>query len=222
MTYDGLIREMLRFVENEQTRKDILSHKYGVGGIHWCCGAGVYRDVVDIDAKSFYPHILLNWHLLPDWIDEGKYKELLDRRMAGDKDERLKAALNVPTGKLRMPQSSALDKERGLTMCMMGQILISILREKLEKDYEIIQVNTDGIMARKKKDNINVESINDLKEFRKINLLNIISDWQSIANIPVSIKDIELLEQKDVNNYRATYVDGSVKLKGAKYIVKNN
>lgn len=205
MTFDGLIREMLRFVESEQTRKDILSHKYGVGGIHWCCGAGIYRDVVDIDAKSFYPHILLNWHLLPDWIDEYKYKELLDQRMAGNKDERLKAALNVPTGKLRMPQSSALDKERGLAMCMVGQILISILREKLEKYYEIIQVNTDGIMIR---------------GHNKDKLMDCINEWQAIAAIPVSIKDIEMLEQKDVNNYRATYIDGSVKLKGAKYIVK--
>lgn len=207
MTFDGLIREMIQFVENEQTRKDILSHKYGVGGIHWCCGAGVYRNVVDIDAKSFYPHILLNWHLLPDWIDEGKYKELLDRRMAGDKDERLKAALNVPTGKLRMPQASSLDKERGLTMCMLGQILISILREKLEKYYEIIQVNTDGIMIR---------------GYHGHKLMDCIDEWKSIAAIPVSINDIELLEQKDVNNYRAVFVDGSVKLKGAKYIVKNN
>ena len=206
MTFDSLIREMLRFVDDENSKRDILSHKYGVGGIHWCCGPGIYRNVVDIDAKSFYPHILLNWHLLPDWIDEYKYKELLDKRMAGNKDERLKMALNVPTGKLRTQASSPLDKERGLAMCMMGQILITILREKLERqNYKTIQVNTDGIMVARNQ--------------RNTGLMDAVREWQMISNIPVSIKDIELLEQKDVNNYKAVYVDGSVKLKGAKYIV---
>ena len=42
-------------------------------------------------------------------------------------------------------------------------------------------------------------------------------DWIDFANIPLKIKDIETLEQADVNNYRAMFYDGTIKTKGVKF-----
>lgn len=202
MMFDKLIREMSRFVKDEHVRQDILDHKYGEGGLHWCCGPGVYKDVIDIDAISFYPHILLNWHLVPRWINEKGFRELLTKRLSGDKDQRIKMALNIVTGKLRMHDSSPEDKDRGLTMCILGQILITVLKEKLvDAGAKVIQINTDGIMV----------------QAHGEDYFNATSEWTDFANIPLKIKDIEILEQADVNNYRATYYDGTTKTKGVKF-----
>lgn len=202
MMYDRLIEEMLRFIKNPQTRDDIANHRFGVGGLHWCCGQGTFEDVIDIDAISFYPHILVNWHLCPTWISETGYRGLIEQRIRGNKDPQLKIALNMVTGKLRVPNASPEDKDRGLTMCILGQILITVLKEMLlDSGASIVQINTDGIMIQPKGDGY-------FKATR---------DWIDFANIPLKIKDIETLEQADVNNYRATYYDGTIKTKGVKF-----
>ena len=200
--YDRLIAEMIKFVKDPQTKEDILNHKYGVGGLHWCCGPGTYEDVIDIDAISFYPHILVNWHLCPDWIKEDGYRNLIDQRIMGNKDPKLKEALNMVTGKLRMQHASPKDKDRGLTMCILGQILITVLKEKLlDVGAKIIQINTDGIMIQP----------------NGSDYFSATREWIDFANIPLKIKDIETLEQADVNNYRATFYDGTIKTKGVKF-----
>jgi DNA polymerase elongation subunit (family B) len=183
-------------------RQAILEHRFGVGGLHWCCGPGTFEDVIDIDAISFYPHIIVNWHLTPDWIKEDGYKKLIEQRILGNKDPQLKMALNTVTGKLRMTNASVEDKDRGLTMCLLGQILITILKEKLvDAGAKIIQINTDGIMIQ----------AHDSKYF------DATREWIDFANIPLKIKDIDKLEQADVNNYRATFCDGTIKTKGVKF-----
>lgn len=198
--------ELIKFVKSPTRRENILNHKYGVGGLHWCKGSGLFSDVIDIDAKSFYPHILSNWNLLPNWINEKRYKDLLERRMAGDKSESLKLALNIPTGKLRMPNAPVIDQERGLTMCIIGQILITVLYEYLyDIGYKAIQINTDGIMVEK------------TEQSQPDKFMEVIYRWTSLFNIPLSIKDIAHIEQLDVNNYKAIYKDGTVKIKGAKF-----
>lgn len=208
MTYDSLIRELLRYVKSEKRQAEILARKYGEGGLHYCCGAGLYHDVLCVDARSFYPHILVNWNLLPEWVDVDKYKKALKERMNGNKDEQLKMALNVPTGKLRMATASAEDKERGLAMCLIGQVLISALQEMIEDaGYKTIQVNTDGIMVQRLYGD----------GYRPQEFINAIDEWVRLFDIPLSIKDIKHLEQADVNNYKAVYQDGTIILKGAKY-----
>jgi len=125
--------------------------------------------------------------------------------MAGDKSERLKMYLNVPTGKLRAAAATPDDRERGLTMCLIGQILITILREMFEENgYKIVQINTDGIMVQ-----------NHGTLMPKIETIT--KEWSARFAIPIQYKWIKHLEQLDVNNYQAFYEDGSVKVKGAKF-----
>lgn len=208
MTYDSVIRELLKYVKSEKRQAEILARKYGEGGLHYCCGAGLYHDVVCVDARSFYPHILLNWNLLPEWVDAVQYKKALQERMNGNKDEQLKMALNVPTGKLRMADASAEDKERGLAMCLIGQVLISALQDMLEGlGYKTIQINTDGIMVYQRFGGA----------YRPQGFQDTIDEWTRLFDIPLSVKDIKHLEQADVNNYKAVYPDGTIILKGAKY-----
>lgn len=209
MTYDSIIRELLQFVKSDERKKAILSRKFGEGGLHYCCGSGLYHDVICVDAKSFYPHILLNWDLLPDWIDREKYKEMLNQRMSGNKDERLKMALNIPTGKLRASNASAEDKERGLAMCLIGQVLISVLQEMIESaGYRTLQVNTDGIM---------VQKLVGYGNSKPQSFKTMIEEWARLFDIPLSVKDIEHLVQEDVNNYKAIFADGTIVNKGAKF-----
>lgn len=203
MTYDYKIKELLEEL-NDEDRKAILNKQYGVGGVHWCCGAGRYNGVYDVDARSFYPHILLNYDLLPKWIDGKRYNELLTRRLAGDNDSRLKMALNVPTGQLRMASATPEDKERGLAMCMIGQALILTLKEKLvAAGCKIIQINTDGIMC--------------LGGPFRWTVPDAVKEFQYYSGIPFKIKHITQLVQADVNNYYAVFRDGTVVYKGAKF-----
>lgn len=194
--------EMSKFIKDPQMRQAILDHRFGVGGLHWCCGPGTFKDVIDIDAISFYPHIIVNWHLTPDWIKEDGYRELISKRILGNADPKLKMALNMVTGKLRMKDASVEDKDKGLAMCILGQILITILKEKLvDAGANIIQINTDGIMIQAHGDGY----------------FKATKEWIDFANIPLKIKDIETLEQADVNNYRAVFCDGTIKTKGVKF-----
>lgn len=209
MTYDGVIRELMRFVNSEERKSGILARRYGEGGLHYCCGAGLFHNVLCVDARSFYPHILTNWNLLPEWVDAVKYKDALTERMKGNDDDRLKMALNVPTGKLRMPSSSAEDKERGLAMCLIGQVLITALQEMLEgAGYKTIQVNTDGVMVY----HPSIKSHYETTAFK-----DALAEWQRLFDIPLSVKFIAHLEQADVNNYKAVYPDGTITMKGAKF-----
>lgn len=185
MTYDRLINEIAEHLNDKQEANKILGYKYGVGGLHWCCGKGLFHNVIEIDAKSFYPHILLNWNLLPDWINKEKYKEGLALRMAGDDRQVLKDWLNIPTGRLRMPNSCPLDKERGLTMCNIGQLLIALLREYLESDgFKTIQVNTDCVM------------ISQYDNYKPHAIARAISKWKELTGIPVKAKEIAHLERR--------------------------
>ena len=213
MTYDSVINELMQFVKSDVRKKEIKARKYGEGGLHYCCGRGLYHNVICVDAKSFYPHILLNWDLLPEWIDKTRYKQLLEKKLKGDKDERLKAALNIPTGKLRASTASAEDKEKGLAMCIIGQILISALQEMIESvGYKTIQVNTDGIMVSKTVGHAGC---------MPASFMDMIAEWTRLFDIPLSIKEITHLVQEDVNNYKAVYTDGTVVLKGAKFKKKD-
>lgn len=201
MTYDYKIKELLEKL-NDEDRKAILNKQYGVGGVHWCCGAGRFKDVLDIDARSFYPHILLNYDLLPEWINKDKYAELLANRIAGDNSEKLKMALNVPTGQLRMKSASPEDKERGLAMCLIGQALILTLKHRLEQvGCRIIQINTDGIMC-------TGDSTIAWDTTRS---------FQRQVGIPFRIEYMKSLVQADVNNYYAVLENGVVICKGAKF-----
>ena len=203
MTYDYKIIELLEEL-NDEDRRAILNKQYGVGGVHWCCGAGRYNNVFDVDARSFYPHILLNYDLLPKWIDKKRYSELLARRLAGNNDSRLKMALNVPTGQLRMASATPDDKERGLAMCMIGQALILTLKERLvDAGCEIIQINTDGIMC--------------LGGPTCWTVPDTVEGFRYYSGIPFKIKHITQLVQADVNNYYAVFRDGTVVCKGAKF-----
>lgn len=209
MTYDSVIRELMKFVKSEERKSGILAHKYGEGGLHYCCGAGIFHNVFCVDARSFYPHILTNWNLLPDWVNEEQYKTALKERMNGNTDEQLKMALNVPTGKLRMQTASDDDKERGLAMCLIGQVLITALQEMLEDaGYKTIQVNTDGIMVNQKWHPM---------AYRTSAFDEAIEEWTRLFDIPLTVRNIAHLEQKDVNNYKAVYPDGTITMKGAKY-----
>lgn len=201
MKYDKGIEDVLSWCAPED-RMAVLSRKYGVGGVHWCCGAGRFKDVLDIDARSFYPHILLNYDLLPEWINKDKYAELLANRIAGDNSEKLKMALNVPTGQLRMKSASPEDKERGLAMCLIGQGLILALKYQLEQaGCRIIQINTDGIMC-------TGDSTIAWDTTRS---------FQRQVDIPFRTEYMKSLVQADVNNYYAVLENGVVICKGAKF-----
>lgn len=201
--------ELRNSLLDEQLADDILAYRYGVGGLHKCCGRGLFKDVVYVDVKSFYPNILLEYGLLPRDINEERYKELLDRKLKGDKSPQLKMALNIPTGKLRAANASKQDKIRGLAMCIIGQFIIASLMEGLERvaGCKIIQVNTDGIMF----------IPNKTGEFENDGYMAIIQAWQEVHRMPVSVVDIDWIEQEDVNNYRAHYTDGRTVCKGAKF-----
>lgn len=190
---------------------------YGLGGLHAAPKNKRFDSddknvIVSFDFASFYPHISFKNNIspahIPDKIFTPLYKGLYDQRKSipksNPKNYILKIALNSAYGLSNDKYSFLRDRQMTVAICINGQLILSMLMEKLLNNIpnsQLIMLNTDGgelIIPRKHKDK-----------------------YDEICNWMVELCGIELehVEYKsliigDVNNYIGIYADGKTKCKG--------
>ena len=146
-------------------------YKFALGGLHSTGINQVYKSerdgqIVDIDVSSFYPAIINNLKIKPDWLNDSWieiYRELMDERLTakknGDKGkaEALKIVINSFYGNFNYQYFYAYDPKSAYTVTINGQLYLLMLIEQLELNgYEVISANTDGITYLRRAGDVNV------------------------------------------------------------------
>lgn len=175
---------------------------FGFGGLHQ--GEKVIaNDVVLIDVSSMYPNIIINNKFLGN--KTSLYNNILmDRLIEKDggnivKSNALKLILNSVYGNFKNQYSNLYNPFAAISTCIIGQIAIFNLFDRLKNHAKIVNINTDGIAFIPK---------NNL--WKKIAV-----DWMDDWELPLTHKYYSKWIQKDVNNYVAIAKDGSITTKGA-------
>ena len=191
-----------------------LEHTIAWGGIH----AGISKKTItcnedevifDIDVGQLYPNIMRIYKLLsraarkPEMLDY-----VLDTSMRlkaeGKKKERepYKRQCNIFYGAEGDKFNPLYDPLHRTLVCVFGQVFLIDLIDKIESIVKIINSNTDGIFFKCKK-----KHIPELK--RRI------GEWEKRTHLEMEYAEYTKFISKDVNNYLAVRVDGSIHAKGA-------
>jgi len=200
-----------------------VPHVFGVGGVHGCvegiwkaAGGGIWA----LDAASLYPNLMRHYGLLSRRVvgkDRERFGDLIDLRVKvykpkGDKRaEGLKLVLNGGCGAMGFEKSDMYDPVNFCSVTILGQLLITDLLEKLERHIELIQSNTDGVFFR-----LRDKTAHGLETCRKI-----VTAFEKRTMLEMEWTEFERMYQRDVSNYVAKTVSGSVKSKGTWFSVKH-
>jgi hypothetical protein len=191
-------------------------YRMGMGGLH-STEKSVFHvadetySLFDFDVGSYYPAIIIQCGLYPKHL--GKefltvYKEIVDERLeakkTGDKvkAESLKIVVNGSFGKLGQPYSTLYAPELMVQVTVTGQLSLLMLIEMLEsKGIPVVSGNTDGIVMK-------------CPKTHEDTMRNIIKRWEKITGFEMESTQYLGLFSRDINNYLAIKLDGTVKAKG--------
>lgn len=196
-----------------------FKYDYGLGGIHGCIKPGVYESddeyvIIDADVASLYPSIavinsLYPEHLGPEFckVYESILKQRIEAKKAGNMSisDAFKLALNSVYGKSNDEHSFLKDPVYTMKTTLNGQLMLSMLAEKLVTridSIQMLQINTDGLTVKIHK--------KDLENYYWI-----CNDWQSYTNLSLEFVEYSKMIIRDVNNYLSIKIDGKCKYKGA-------
>jgi hypothetical protein len=220
-----------------------FQYDYGTGGIHGS-KQGLFKSddkyvIMDSDVASLYPNIAIENNLYPEHLgpeflevykDDIVNTRLLHKALAKDKslsfEERsdnkmfsdgLKLSANGAYGKSNDQYSFLYDPLYTMKTTINGQLLLSMLAEMLElaiDDFEMIQINTDGLTARIPREDVN-------------KWLEVCKEWEAKTRLVLEHAYYDLMAVSNVNNYIAREEEsGYVKYKGwfeiDKELHKNN
>lgn len=175
--------------------------EFGFGGLH-----GKHKsikrvkDLVMLDVKSMYPHIILIIKALGKYSD--KYKEILEKRIAVKHQDKilsdaLKLILNSIYGLLKNQYSNLYNPKAALSVCVYGQIALYELCKRISKVGTIVNINTDGI------------GFIPHGEYE-----HIWHEWEEEFKLELELDSFDELIQRDVNNYIGVKDGKVVKCKG--------
>lgn len=188
---------------------------YAQGGLHGCIAPGIYESnedviIVDLDVASFYPNLAIVNNIRPKHLGDSFskiYKDMFERRKTYPKSDPrnygLKISLNGAFGKMNDVNSFLYDPEALLGITLNGQLLLSMLIEKIHLTYKIrlLQGNTDGFTFMCNKD--------DLKGIEEL-----VKKWEEFTQLTMEYAFYKKMIIRDVNNYAAIYDSGKIKYKG--------
>lgn len=186
-------------------------HKFGIGGLHSETEKpeSFTGEIWDIDASGMYPAIMSNFDLLPRSVPDPSAFERMRKRRAclkAKKDpmaDALKIVNNSTFGAMKSSYSAFYDPYVGVSVCVIGQLLLVDLLERLEPYTEkLIQSNTDGLYLLLK-DKTGADKA--IAEFEK--RTGMVMEWGKFT----------FMYQHNVNNYVARAEDGELKLKGGMF-----
>ena len=187
---------------------------YALGGIHGCVGNGIYKScdkyvIKTYDVAGMYPNVIIHngfypKHLGKDFVEVYKYipVERSKYSKGSELNTAFKEAGNSLYGKSNARQDNFLkDPELMVKTTVNGQLLITMLGEKLGKIGNFIMWNTDGseiIIPRDREDEYN----------------QICNDWCKLTGMELEHANYDELYLRDVNSYIGKFDNGKWKRKG--------
>lgn len=174
-----------------------VKHQLGSGGIH-AARSKYHADwAYYFDVSGYYNLVMINYDLLPRSIPEeyrqfykDMYKKQLEMKVtAPEKRWTYKVILLSVFGAMTNEWCKFYDPYRGQLVTITGQIFLVDLLEKLEGKVELVQSNTDGIIAKP------LPGVSDEE------LLSIIDEWQQRTGFELHLDKITDIHQRDVNCY---------------------
>lgn len=188
------------------------THNFGIGGLHSDADRPERFEgtIWDIDAGSLYPSIMIEYGLTPRSVaDPEAFPRLKARRLQLKKKkdpmaDALKIVLNSTFGATKNRFSALYDPYVGLSVCVVGQLLLVDLLERLEPFTEtLIQSNTDGLYL-KLKDKAGADKA--------------IAEYEKRTGMTMEWGEYDFMYQHNVNNYVAREAGtGTLKLKGGMF-----
>ena len=185
-------------------------HKYqfGFGGLHQALIGYRSKNLVNMDVASLYPSLLVQYGLMSRGASKNpkSYEEVYHTRLKAKKEGKtllnqgLKLILNGAIGAFLSNFNPLYDTWSNSSICVHGQLMLFILARRLfNAGFNIVQVNTDGIMIEKRED-VDYEPIT--------------TAWQEETRLVLEFDEIDTLAQNNVNNYYCKFTNGKVKSKG--------
>lgn len=189
---------------------------FGAGGIHGSVNRRSFYSteeyqIIDVDVTSYYPSLAIVNRFYPEHLTDAFcdiYEKLKAERVGYAKgsaeNKMLKLALNGVYGDSNNIWSPFYDPAYTMTITINGQLLLAKLAEivLMTEAFELIQVNTDGLTIR-------------LPRSKKSELDAICNIWSSETGLDLEYTEYRSMHVRDVNNYIAIDVSGSVKRKNA-------
>lgn len=197
-----------------------LEFHFGTGGIHGSLNnqrveAGGNMIIRDIDVTSLYPSIAIVNGLYPEHLGQEFTRVYSDlpkerKRWQNEKGKKcveanaLKLAANSVYGNSNNAYSVFYDPKYTMTITVNGQLMLCMLAEQLVKipTLKLIQINTDGMTY-------------VIDKNYEPQAAQICRFWEDLTKLTLEDADYSRMFIRDVNNYIAEGVDGSIKLKGA-------
>lgn len=195
-----------------------VKHQMGIGGMHAARERCFYDWAYYFDVSGYYNLVMINYDLLSRSIpEEGKklyeymyHEQLRLKKIDPVKRQVYKTILLAVFGAQKHESSDLYDINKGTLIPVVGQMFLVDLLEKLEGKVELIQSNTDGIIA-KPLDNVREEDV-----------VEIINEWQERTGFTLKLDKIYNIVQRDVNNYMYKDDKGNIHVKGEAVKYYNN
>lgn len=196
-----------------------IRHRMGLGGIHVIEETVAYvatpenkKRIIDIDAASFYPKMIINQKLSPPSLGYGFlnlyenkiFKPRLEAKRMKDKvkDGMFKICLNGSFGKFGSIYSILYAPRLLAQTTISGQLTLLMFMERLELAGIPVKLsNTDGIVVYCDEDKYDL-----LQEITK--------RFEKHCDMIMEETHYSAIYNRDVNNYIAIKTNGDVKLKG--------
>lgn len=198
-------------------RLGITEYTLGIGGIHSNEKSVAYyetdvMEICDCDVTSYYPNIILNNKYYPTQLGQSFYQvyksivtERIEAKRQGDKLKAtaLKIPINASFGKFGSKYSKLYAPNLVVSVTITGQLSLLMLIEKLEQNgISVISANTDGIVCFYPREKRGLRQ-------------KLISEWSTATGYLMEETYYCILASRDVNNYIAVKLDGTIKGKGA-------
>jgi len=183
-----------------------LLHQMGAGGIHAGRKKCHYEWAYYFDVSGYYNLVMINYDLFSRAMSEEskeRYKFMYHEQLRLKKIDPIKRAiyktiLLAVFGAQMNEHSAFYDPWVGPLVPIVGQLFLVDLLEKLEGKVELVQSNTDGIIA------VPLEGVTE-KE-----LFDIVNEWQARTGFVLKMDKITDIWQRDVNNYMYRDANGKI------------
>lgn len=179
---------------------------------------GVFSPVAKVDVASLYPSIIVKHQiapsadylkLLPTMVQDLMQRRLTLKKLAketGDptyaaQQNALKVLINSAYGFLGAAGVRFSDMQAAAQVTSTGRELLIRMRDRLNQDFFVLEVDTDGVMVHVSNDRVSLESVVD--ELQRETGYTIEIDWYEAA-VVIGAKNYALLGR-----------DGSVKVFGS-------
>jgi len=185
-----------------------LPHQMGAGGIHAAKKNCHYEWAYYFDVSGYYNLTMINYNLFSRAMNQKAiddyvfmyHEQLRLKKIDPVKRAVYKKVLLAVFGAQMNEHSKFYDPWNGALVPVVGQLFLVDLLEKLDGKVELIQSNTDGIIA--------------YPLVPEQDLLDIVNEWQQRTGFVLKMDKIYNIYQRDVNNYMYQDDKGNIHTKG--------